>query len=120
MRFPARLKRSRHGIYYFRLVIPKTMRSALGGRTEMQHSLHTRDPQVARRFALALSARLDEAFFGRLQVAGDDEFVLPPNLLISTFNINVKTGEASADPRIPGDSEALLKAMHDLNMTPAT
>ncbi len=50
---PPFLIRSRHGIYYFRLVIPQHLRPELG-RSEIRRSLHTR----SKRDALLLSAQL--------------------------------------------------------------
>jgi hypothetical protein len=42
MRIPTRLRLSRHGVYYFRNVVPKTVRAAFGGRREIKASLGTR------------------------------------------------------------------------------
>ena len=33
MRVPAHLRRSRHGIYYFRITVPLAVREAFGGRS---------------------------------------------------------------------------------------
>jgi integrase len=57
MRLAAHLKRSRHGVYYFRLTIPEILRALFGGRREIKRSLGTRDPALARSLAYALSAR---------------------------------------------------------------
>lgn len=57
MRLAAHLKRSRHGVYYFRLTIPEILRPVFGGRREIKRSLATRDPTLARSLAYALSAR---------------------------------------------------------------
>lgn len=50
---PPYLIRSRHGIYYFRLVVPKRLQSSIG-RTEIRRSLRTR----SKREALISSAQL--------------------------------------------------------------
>lgn len=56
MRVPAHLRRSRHGIYYFRITVPLAVREAFGGRSEIKSSLHTRNLRIAmveaRRFAI--------------------------------------------------------------------
>lgn len=56
MKLASHLKRSPCGVYYFRLVIPRRLRSAHGGKREIKRSLGTKDPAVARRLAYILSA----------------------------------------------------------------
>lgn len=58
MRIPAYLRLSRHGIYYFRIVVPKALRARFSGRSEVKVSLHTRDLREAmlRARNLALAA----------------------------------------------------------------
>jgi hypothetical protein len=48
MRLPAHLKRSRHGIYYFRLVLPFPSRAFFGLKREIRRSLGTREPDQAK------------------------------------------------------------------------
>ncbi len=98
MRLPARLKRSKHGIYYFRLVIPAPLRAAIG-KTELKKSLHTRDPKTAQQLAYTINAELA----GRLQgvwkaMATDDDnpLGLPPHVL-KTWTADIKKGQFSAD-----------------------
>lgn len=55
MRLPSHLRRSIHGVFYFRLTIPRNLRAALG-RREIGFSLSTRDPVEAKRLAYGLSA----------------------------------------------------------------
>jgi len=57
MRLAAHLKRSRHGVYYFRLTIPEILRPVFDGHREIKRSLATRDPALARSLAYVLSAR---------------------------------------------------------------
>ena len=57
MRFAARLKRSRHGLFYFRLLIPKALRPLFGGRREVAASLGTSERQSAILVAHTLSAQ---------------------------------------------------------------
>lgn len=47
MRIPAYIRRSRHGIFYFRVVIPMALRSRWSGRSEIKMSLKTRDQRQA-------------------------------------------------------------------------
>lgn len=58
MRIPAYIRRSRHGIFYFRVVIPMALRSRWSGRPEIKMSLKTRDQRQALIHArdLAISA----------------------------------------------------------------
>jgi len=51
------LRLSRHGVYYFRLVLPVGLREAFGKR-EIIHSLRTKCPRVAKLAAGVLSSRL--------------------------------------------------------------
>jgi len=58
MRIPCYVKQSRHGIYFFRIVVPKTLREMFDGKWEIKRSLHTRNQREALRMArpLALQA----------------------------------------------------------------
>lgn len=42
MRIPANIRQSRHGVFYFRIVVPKGLRDFFEGRGELKRSLHTR------------------------------------------------------------------------------
>ncbi len=55
LRIATHLIKSRHGIFYFRFVIPKRLRAWFGNRTEICRSLSTNDPKRAKIMALALS-----------------------------------------------------------------
>ncbi len=117
MRLPARLKRSRHGIFYFRLLIPKRLRHCFDGRAEVQHSLHTRDPHVARHWAICLAARLVE-FWGD-SVANDDKKLrlTGPTQRVdvsSRWMADTRKGIYSADPTKPGDQEGLMQFLTKL------
>ncbi len=73
MRLPSRLRRSRHGIFYFRVIIPKKLRSLLGGRREFLTSLGIRDPREASLRSYALSAGVLAAFREVLSVMASDD-----------------------------------------------
>jgi hypothetical protein len=47
MLLPSHLRRSRHGVYYFRIVLPDSIAAALGQR-ELVRSLGIRSPKLAR------------------------------------------------------------------------
>ncbi|WP_186136234.1 DUF6538 domain-containing protein [Burkholderia gladioli] len=57
MRLASHLRRSRHGVYSFRLVLPSSLQAALG-QSEIKRSLATKDPATARLLAYGLSARI--------------------------------------------------------------
>ncbi|WP_368860341.1 DUF6538 domain-containing protein, partial [Caballeronia sp. BR00000012568055] len=57
MRLASHLRRSRHGVYSFRLVLPAPLRAALGQR-EIKRSLGTKSPTAARLLAYHLSAKM--------------------------------------------------------------
>ena len=54
-----RLIRDRCGVFYFRLIVPKEHRSAVG-KMELRRSLRTKDPVIARWRALSLSLSVEE------------------------------------------------------------
>lgn len=62
MRIPTHIQRSRHGIYFFRMVVPKTLRETFDGQTEIKRSLHTRNLREAMRMARPLSLQAYELF----------------------------------------------------------
>ena len=75
---PSFLWRSRHGIYYFRLVIPAELRPAFGDRREIRRSLGAcRRPEAVRR-ARRLAVRV-ETLFDELQ-ATDNPFSSPDDV----------------------------------------
>jgi integrase len=82
VKLASHLKRSPCGVYYFRLVIPRRLRSAHGGKCEIKRSLGTKDPAVARRLAYILSAganpwlkvpESDPAMASRKQISKKDK-----------------------------------------------
>ena len=62
MRIPTYVFRSRHGIFFFRIVVPRALREFFDGRCEIKRSLHTRDLRVALREARPLSLEIYAAF----------------------------------------------------------
>ena len=62
MRLPTYVYRSRHGIYFFRIVVPLALRNALSGQREIKRSLRTRDKRQALVQARALELDLYPVF----------------------------------------------------------
>lgn len=62
MKLCSHLKLSRHGIYYFRCIIPKALRPLYDGKTEFKYSLKTRCPVTAKRESYILSAETAHLF----------------------------------------------------------
>lgn len=73
MLLPSYLRRSRHGIYYFRIVLPDRVAAVLGQR-EFVRSLGIRSPKIAKFSGYQLSQRI-KPFFQRLQ----DVMAIDPN-----------------------------------------
>src|SRR5438309_68387 len=61
MKLPSYLYTSRHGVYYFRTVIPLALRPYFP-HTELRRSLHTSDRRQAARLAKAWSVGIDDLF----------------------------------------------------------
>jgi integrase len=80
MLLPSHLRRSRHGIYYFRIVLPDSIASALGQR-ELVRSLGIRSPKLARISGYQLSLQLTP-ILERLQriMAIDPNAIDPKNI----------------------------------------
>jgi len=57
MLLPSHLRRSRHGVYYFRIVLPDSIASVMGQR-ELVRSLGIRSPKLARVSGYQISLRL--------------------------------------------------------------
>ena len=127
MRLAAHLKRSRHGVYYFRLTIPEILRPVFGGRREIKRSLGTRDPSLARSLAYALSARYGNILreLRRMTRRDYDPSKFDPNDP-TTWPVEQKdlkrydlerdptTGaiiRAKTDPNIPNDHANLMEAI---------
>jgi integrase len=120
MRLPAYLKRSRHGVYYFRFVIPLALRFAFDGRIEVRRSLATRDPKVAKSWAYALGpvarAILEEArvLAGKFPKGVDlDKLLSDP----ANRNLEVELRDGTklrADSAIPGEVDALKSVLDHL------
>lgn len=131
MRLAAHLKRSRHGVYYFRLTIPEILRPVFGGRREIKRSLATRDPALARSLAYVLSARyggiLKEIRLMTRRGYDPDKFdpndastwpVAQKDIERYKLKTNALTGEAEieVDPNIPNDHAKGMEAIRNFTL----
>ncbi|RJG12598.1 site-specific integrase [Pseudomonas cavernicola] len=71
---PAFLTLNRHGTYYFRVVIPKPLRSAFGLQREIRRSLKTDSLRLALRRARQYAARFETAFDKVLGVVDQNDY----------------------------------------------
>jgi integrase len=71
---PSFLTINRHGTYYFRLVIPKTLRSAFSSQREIRRSLKTDSQRLALRRARQYAARYEAIFDRMLAVVEKDDY----------------------------------------------
>lgn len=70
---PAYITRNRHGTFYFRIVVPSPLRSALGFQREIRRTLKTDSQRLALRRARQFAARYEAAFDKALNVLSNDE-----------------------------------------------
>lgn len=69
---PAYITQNRHGTFYFRIVVPSPLRSALGLQREIRRSLRTDSQRLALRRARQYAARYEAAFDKVLTVLDQD------------------------------------------------
>ena len=116
MFIPSYIKRSRHGLYYFRAVIPMRLRPLFGGRTEIKRSLRTTDRRTARTLARALGISLEQGLdkTERLHMSGGPEDFAQAFSL--TMNVDLKRGtiHVETDPDKPEEVQAAVNAIKDL------
>lgn len=70
---PAYITRNRHGTFYFRIVVPSPLRSALGFQREIRRTLKTDSLRLALRCARQFAARHEAAFDRALSLLSNDE-----------------------------------------------
>lgn len=71
---PSYLTINRHGTYYFRLVVPKPLRSVFGLQREIRRSLKTDSQRLALRRARQYAARYEAIFDRTLAVVDHDDY----------------------------------------------
>lgn len=72
---PAFLTLNRHKTYYFRIVVPKPLRTAFSLQREIRRSLKTDSARLALKRARQYAARFEAAFDRVLAVAGKDDYL---------------------------------------------
>lgn len=78
MLLASHLRRSRHGIYYFRIVLPGPIAAVLGQR-ELVRSLGIRSPKIARKSGYQLSLQLTPILEGLQRIMAIDPNSINPN-----------------------------------------
>lgn len=73
---PSYLTRNRHGTFYFRIVIPRPLRTLLNGQREVRRTLKTDSERLARRRARQFAARYEAVFDKVVSVLERDELGL--------------------------------------------
>ncbi|WP_271410044.1 site-specific integrase [Pseudomonas sp. Q1-7] len=73
---PAYITLNRHGTFYFRIVVPSPVRTALGLQREIRRSLKTDSQRLALRRARQFAARYEAAFDKVLSVIDRDDYQL--------------------------------------------
>lgn len=119
MRLPSYVQRSRHGVFYVRVVIPPPIRAKLAGRREIRRSLGTRDPRTALFWAQRLSYKVSQWLHEARFMPTPDIEALVAHLRTNPtrkWEIDLNRGRFTADPTVPGDQEGLLQAMDVLGL----
>ncbi len=63
MKLAAHLRKHRKsGVFIFRLAVPTSLQPLYSNKLEINHSLHTRDPVLAKAWSYSLSARYLQEF----------------------------------------------------------
>jgi integrase len=115
MRIPAYLRLSRHGIYYFRIVVPKAQRPRFSGRSEVKVSLHTRDLREAmlraRNLALAAHQRFRYADGMSVQPVDPND----PSTWPKAGDPNLRNFEKVIERPTPGGGMEIIRIKADPN-----
>lgn len=121
LKLNARLTRSRHGVYYFRYIVPIQLQNMIG-RREIKRSLNTKDPKEAHSLAHLIALRLSTGIkdtnnlpiltLSKLSSKSDWESFMH-RFNISTWVVRDQANKIvyEADPNKPGDSEALERVL---------
>lgn len=91
---PAYITLNRHGTFYFRIVVPLPVRTALGLQREIRSSLKTDSQRLAIRRARQYAARFDAVFDKVLSVIDHDDYT--EEELISLAEEVEQTGKADS------------------------
>lgn len=121
MRLPSHLRKSRHGVWCFRLVLPDVLAAALG-QQEIRRSLGTRCPATAKLMAYRLSGKMIPILRETRRAMAFDPNSIDPSkvreLIVEGLVIDKRTGtlkadriETSSDPEVAKRELATLEAM---------
>ena len=119
MLLASHLRRSRHGIYYFRIVLPDPIAAVLGQR-ELVRSLGIRSPKIARKSGYQLSLQLTPILEGLQRIMAIDPNSISAKdikkLVVEGVNFQTDGGmrvdrvKTSDDPAV---AEREMKALSD-------
>lgn len=93
---PAYITRNRHGTFYFRIVVPLPVRTALGLQREIRRSLKTDSQRLAIRRARQYAARFDAVFDKVLSVTDRDDYILTEEDLLLLNEEIERAGQADS------------------------
>ncbi|MHB8915968.1 MAG: DUF6538 domain-containing protein [Thiobacillus sp.] len=126
MRLPSHIMVSRHGIFYFRVVLPQDLRPYFGGRREIKRSLATRDPKLAKISAYSLYVNYQVALREAISKMAFQPKFLDPNApstfldsldRVSQFGVQIEARglriSLDVDPNKAGDAEAAKLFLRD-------
>lgn len=118
MRMPSHIKISRHGIYYFRIVIPQRLRLYFCGKLEIKKSLKTTDWRSARMQARLLALKAEWAFSEaeRQRMTSSPPDIDSDQLFGLILNVDLKSGtlRVESDPNSLEDGEQAIRAVQAL------
>jgi len=109
MRMPSHIKISRHGIYYFRIVIPQRLCLYFCGKLEIKKSLKTTVWRSARMQARLLALKAEWAFTEaeRQRMTGSPPDTNSDQFFGLILNMDLKSGtlRIESDPNNPEDGQ---------------
>ncbi|MBT9237034.1 site-specific integrase [Pseudomonas sp. MG-2] len=111
---PCFLTLNRHGTYYFRLVVPKPLRSAFSSQREIRRSLKTDSQRLALRRARQYIARYEAIFDRMLAVVEKDDYQ-PSDEDYELFLAQIEKADAHTDWSDAKPSEAPTEVKSQLS-----
>ncbi|MGD1327134.1 DUF6538 domain-containing protein [Pandoraea pnomenusa] len=121
---PSRLRRTRYGVFHFRIVLPPHL-AAIAGKKEVWRSLRTRDPERAKLLAYLLNARFSmlkkpPALADLLALKPDDfQQLTIRGLQVGGFKADMVELDSSTPETLKRDQEALHGLLASFATVPA-
>lgn len=121
MKITSHLIVSRHGIFYLRYIIPKSLREYFSGRSEIRKSLATRNPKLAKFLSKQIGYKIEQLFYN-LRHHGNYESYMKSNpnpLAYYSLTIARKNGPAitiETDPNNETDHKNAMEMVKALQM----